>query len=73
MISCCQCCQLSLLIYYFQDKNNVAKIVPVPPNIDTVNLLFDANIETEQDMLDWLDERRPKLDRPPANGECLLD
>jgi len=52
-----------------KDQNDTEKIVPIPPNIDTVNMLFDAGIETEQDMINWLDERRPKSDKPPQNGE----
>jgi UDP-galactopyranose mutase len=43
--------------------------VPIPPNIDTVNTLFGTSLDTEEDMVAWLDKRRPKLDRPPANGE----
>lgn len=40
--------------------NDTVQIVPIPPNIDTVNTLFGTNINTEQDMVDWLDQRRPK-------------
>lgn len=52
-----------------RDANDTEKIVPIPPNIDTVNMLFDAGVETEQDMINWLDERRPKTDVPPQDGE----
>lgn len=52
-----------------RDQNDTEKIVPIPPNIDTVNILFDANIDTEEDMIKWLDDRRPKSDKPPKNGE----
>merc|ERR1712045_882367 len=52
-----------------RDQNDTEKIVPIPPNIDTVNILFDANIETEEEMVRWLDDRRPKSDKPPQNGE----
>merc|ERR1711868_290128 len=52
-----------------KDQNDTEKIVPIPPNIDTVNILFDANIDTEEDMVRWLDDRRPKSDKLPQNGE----
>ena len=51
------------------DSNDVPQTVPIPPNIDTVNALFGTSLETEEDMVAWLDERRPKLDKPPSNGE----
>ena len=43
--------------------------MPIPPNIDTVNALFGTSLDTEEDMVAWLDERRPKSEKPPANGE----
>ena len=52
-----------------KDVNEIDKIVPIPPNIDTVNALFGTDINTEEEMIKWLDERRPKLDQPPQNGE----
>jgi len=52
-----------------KDVNETEKIVPIPPNIDTVNTLFGTDINTEEEMVDWLDERRPKLDHPPKDGE----
>ena len=52
-----------------KDVNGIDKIVPIPPNIDTVNALFGTDINTEEEMIKWLDERRPKLDQPPQNGE----
>lgn len=52
-----------------KDVNDTVQIVPIPPNIDTVNTLFGTNINTEQDMVEWLDQRRPKLDKPPQDGE----
>ena len=51
------------------DSNDVPQTVPIPPNIDTVNALFGTSLDTEEDMVAWLDERRPKLDKPPSNGE----
>ena len=32
-------------------------------------MLFNAGLDTEEDMIKWLDERRPKSDLPPQNGE----
>jgi len=52
-----------------KDVNDTVRTVPIPPNIDTVNTLFGTNLSSEQDMVDWLDQRRPKLDREPADGE----
>ena len=51
------------------DTNGVPQTVPIPPNIDTVNALFGTSLDTEEDMVAWLDERRPKSEKPPANGE----
>lgn len=36
------------------------KLVPVPVNIDTVNILFDENIKTEKEMTNWLERRQYK-------------
>jgi len=52
-----------------KDINETDRLVPVPPNIDTVNSLFGTDINTEQEMLQWLDERRPTSTDPPKNGE----
>merc|ERR1712179_720044 len=52
-----------------KDVNETDRVVPIPPNIDTVNALFGTDINTEDEMVAWLDERRPKLDHPPQNGE----
>ena len=56
-------------ILYFQDKDNNLKLVPIPPNQETVNILFGTNITTEDQMDEWLKQRRPKLDGEPKNGE----
>jgi len=52
-----------------RDEEGISKTVPIPPNIDTVNILFGTNITSETEMIDWLNERRPNLDREPMNGE----
>jgi len=44
------------------------KTVPIPVNITTVNTLFDENIETEAEMLAWLEKNRIPFEAP-ANGE----
>ena len=52
------------------DKNGTKKIVPVPPNQETVNILFGEHIHSEEAMRNWLSSRRPDLKgREPANGE----
>ena len=53
----------------FQDVNDTERIVPIPPNIDTVNTLFGEKLEDEKDMKAWLDERRPPPGHTPTNGE----
>ena len=46
------------------------KFVPVPPNQETVNTLFQTDINTEEDMEEWLSPRRPDLKgNLPSNGE----
>lgn len=32
--------------------------MPIPPNQDTVNSLFDANVHSEEEMEAWLSKRR---------------
>lgn len=44
------------------------KTVPIPVNITTVNRLFDADINSEQQMKSWLEENRTPIEKP-ANGE----
>lgn len=54
-----------------EDLNGEKKLVPIPPTQQTVNELFDAHIESEEDMEKWYDGQRVKLDggRDPENGE----
>ena len=66
------CCLSSLCVRVLgrvNDTNDVPQTVPIPPNIDTVNALFGTSLDTEEDMVAWLDQRRPRSDKPPANGE----
>ena len=52
------------------DIKGVKKFVPVPPNQETVNTLFQTDINTEEDMEKWLSVRRPDLKgKLPSNGE----
>lgn len=44
------------------------KLVPIPVNITTVNMIFGLNIKNEKEMDQWLDENQIKNDNP-ANGE----
>ena len=55
---------------FVTDKNGTKKVVPVPPNQETVNILFGEDIRSEADMENWLSSRRPDLKgRKPTNGE----
>ncbi|XP_023320773.1 uncharacterized protein LOC111695623 [Eurytemora carolleeae] len=47
------------------------KYVPMPPNQETVNMLFNENISSKEDMVKWLNQRRPKMapGHEPQNGE----
>ena len=50
------------------------KYVPIPVNIDTVNKLFDLNIENEQQMEEWLKKEQVALtedgkEREPKDSE----
>ena len=35
------------------------KFVPMPPNIQTVNMLFGTEITKKEEMVAWLNKRRP--------------
>lgn len=48
------------------------KLVPVPVNITTVNLLFDLNIQNEEEMNAWLLEHQVKNDNPQNSREAAL-
>ena len=49
--------------------NGNTKYVPMPPNFDTVNMLFNENITSKEEMIAWLDERRPNK----GKGEIKFD
>jgi len=48
------------------------KLVPIPVNIQTVNRLFDLHIGSEQEMIKWLDDHRPRIDHPKNGEEAAL-
>ena len=55
-----------------EDQNKELKLVPIPPTRETVNALFNANVNTDEEMQKWYDEQRvvPKsADGQPRNGE----
>lgn len=45
------------------------QLVPVPVNIDTVNILFNQNISNSHSMKVWLDTQRIMYGREPQNSE----
>ncbi len=51
------------------------KLVPIPVNIDTVNLLFDANIQSVDEMDSWIGKEREasgvKMDVPASNSQTI--
>ncbi|RJP34650.1 MAG: UDP-galactopyranose mutase [Actinobacteria bacterium] len=48
------------------------KYVPVPVNIDTVNILFDLDIRDEVEMREWLDRNVVKYEIPRNSEESAL-
>jgi len=52
-----------------RDVDGQTKFVPMPPNQVTVNMLFHTNITTRDQMVNWLDKRRPTDGKKPTNGE----
>lgn len=49
------------------------KTVPIPVNITTVNTLFGTNIQTEQEMKEWLDANRLPIEEPKNGEEAVLN
>jgi UDP-galactopyranose mutase len=48
------------------------KTVPIPVNINTVNILFGEGIQTEEEMRAWLDANRTHLLNPTNGEEAVL-
>mmetsp|Transcript_19352 Transcript_19352/g.28983 ORF Transcript_19352/g.28983 Transcript_19352/m.28983 type:complete len:769 (+) Transcript_19352:151-2457(+) len=51
------------------EGEDVVVHVPIPVNIDTVNTLFNTNIQSPQEMDDWLQNEQMHYDHPPSNSE----
>jgi UDP-galactopyranose mutase len=49
------------------------QLVPVPVNRNTVNLMFDTNLKTDQEMAEWLDQNRIPIANPSNGEEAVLD
>lgn len=49
------------------------KLVPIPVNINTVNILMGTNIKTEQEMEEWLQDIRVKIDEPKNGEETVIN
>lgn len=49
------------------------QLVPVPVNRITVNLMFGENLQTDQEMADWLDRNRISIDNPDNGEEAVLN
>jgi UDP-galactopyranose mutase len=48
------------------------KYVPIPVNITTINMLFDAKLETGDDMIDWIQNRKSRIAIPENSEEMAL-
>ena len=48
------------------------KMVPIPPSQETVNALFHANVNSEEEMEKWLDARRTVNESPKSGEESAL-
>jgi len=53
------------------DKDDVQRLVPIPPVQKTVNTLFGEKISSDEEMQAWYDTQRVKLPdgQEPSNGE----
>lgn len=48
------------------------RLVPVPVNINTINILFKENIKNEKEMLNWLRKEQIKIKNPKNSEEVAL-
>ncbi|CAB9508952.1 UDP-galactopyranose mutase [Seminavis robusta] len=48
------------------------KDVPIPVNIETVNILFDLNIQSQEEMDEWLKKEQIPNDNPQNSEEVAL-
>lgn len=49
------------------------KLVPVPVNIETVNELFGLNIQSEEEMKEWLESETEDFENPKNSEESALN
>lgn len=49
------------------------KMVPIPVNITTVNMLFNTAIASEEEMETWLNENRTPISSPKNGEEAVLN
>lgn len=47
--------------------------VPIPVNMTTVNTLFNLNLKTESEMVQWLEDNRVDIDEPKNGKEAVLN
>jgi UDP-galactopyranose mutase len=47
-------------------------LVPIPVNIETVNKVFDINISSEHEMVEWLERNVEKIENPKNSEESAL-
>lgn len=60
--------------YRLKVKSNVHNIlVPIPVNINTVNILFNTKISTIQEMIDWLETERTIIKEPKNSEDVVLN
>jgi len=48
------------------------KLVPVPVNIKTINLLFGVDLKSGEEMKGWLETKRNKTIKVPTNGREVI-
>lgn len=54
------------------DENGNVKFVPIPVNRTTINMLFNENLMTDDDMKIWLEKEKIQYDHSPENGEEVI-
>lgn len=62
--------------WYSWEHKVLAKVddilVPIPVNITTVNKLFGLSIDTESEMIEWLEQNRLPIENPKNGEEAVL-
>lgn len=48
------------------------KMVPIPVNMTTVNMLFDIDLKNEEEMKNWLENNREKIEEPKDGRDAVL-